>query len=363
MVGRVSRKNSSTQPPETHHPGPVPSASSGVTWHSDGSQVTPGGSNESPGFNNEMLGSPLAMDTSAMDWTAEFHYHGISDALASFDPSIVPFDPSPTPSGSGSGKSSGSLSECGPKDAKYSPLGHFQMEVGMGLDPPNLMLPPAVGDQDGPSSLRPTMDKRCIFAATQIINTLESWIPPSTSQSPEVLLDVAGKAGLGLNNLIGLQPKGESHRCLALFAVISDQISDILGASLARLEVMKITPSMPMTRGSGSGSGSSTQHNATLERLDGINALISSYHPAAAKTEDGHNQHHIALLQRLSDEVESNLVIVWKVTNLGNRSREMPWDLEGDGTQQTMDSGVFFEAIKARLQGLRQHLYNVVSPA
>ncbi|KUI56376.1 hypothetical protein VP1G_10811 [Cytospora mali] len=246
------------------------------------------------------------MDPSGMDWPAEFHYHGISDALL-FDSSIVPFDPSPTPSGSG--KSSESISEYGPTDVKYSPLGYSQLEVGIGLDPPK-------------------------FGASA-----SGW---KIKISPEVLLDVARKAGLRLNNLIGLQPEGESHRCLALFAVISNQISDILGASLSRHEVMKNTQSLPMISGSGSGSGSSMQHNASLERLDGINALISSYHPTAAKTDDGHNQHHIALLQRLSDEVESNLVIIWKIMNLGDRSREMPWDLEGDGTQQTMGSGAFF---------------------
>lgn len=181
------------------------------------------------------------------------------------------------------------------------------------------------------------LDKKCVTAATQIINVLEDTIG-SPSQSLDVVLEIVRKASVGLNALIDLQQQGVQQRCLALFGAILHQILDHLETQVHRIEV----------DGTGVEDTLPSACNMSLHRLDSINELISTYQadpcPLSATT---------ARARMLLVEVDASLQTAFRVMELAERAggsaeREKCWS--GRCTRSD------FENIQMRLELLRMRL-------
>ncbi|KAI0178951.1 hypothetical protein GGR52DRAFT_534204 [Hypoxylon sp. FL1284] len=144
------------------------------------------------------------------------------------------------------------------------------------VDASGSCLPPS-HTQNGYSSFsstvptRESLDERCILAATQIINALESCI--ARPHELHVILKAIRKAGVGLNGLLDLQQNLErKSRCAILFRMILYQSLDLLEKVMGYLGANDGTRNTSIT----SPSPRTDITEGQLEHLDAINNQIAS---------------------------------------------------------------------------------------
>jgi hypothetical protein len=205
---------------------------------------------------------------------------------------------------------------------------------------------------DSESDLLRQVHKRCVLAATQIINVLENTID-SPAQPLDTVLEIVRKADVALNGLIGLQQQSRQERCLALLGAILDQILVLIETHVWRLE---------MDDGGGPGGGGSRSssgrfplpaHNAVLHQLDSINELISS-HPGRADVARPEPD-KVARARRLLVQLECCLRTASRAMDLAHSMRT---DTANVGQESFARSR--FDVTGAQLGLLRQRLYDVV---
>lgn len=194
-------------------------------------------------------------------------------------------------------------------------------------------------------SRKESLDERCILAATQIINALESCI--ARPHQLDVVLRTVRKAGVGLNGLIDLQKNIErKNRCVILFTMILYQNLDLLETVVDSLGLINMNSAL-LKNNMPSPSSRTDMAEGQLEHLDAINCHIASLIYSVGNKEDTHLRSTWA--RKVSDELSFGLetiarIATWTQASGSTNSQNLSEDTRNGG---------YIEPLKIRFEQLR----------
>ncbi|KAM3441351.1 hypothetical protein NHJ13734_002929 [Beauveria thailandica] len=187
-----------------------------------------------------------------------------------------------------------------------------------------------------------------VLMTTQVINIVEDSLA-NKSQSLEMLLGTIQKAIAALNGLIGLHHHSDSQRCLMLFPVVLHQVAELMEVAVESLDAFNWQTAAEM-----SGTAAS---NSILERLDSLNDLISSYHPATTSPHRGENKVR-RWTRRLEEGLDASLMTVGRLMELDRacRARGGQQQYQHEHATQSVGGCAHLQVLAERFHHLRRRL-------